>query len=174
MFSNFLKKNKNYLDSKSKYGLLHNVYLLYLIFFIALADIFYILQVKDFYAATVFIGVGILTSFVSKNMIVILCISMISAHIFKYGSKEGFESESMENEDQQSETEEPLEEEEEEEEPLEEEEVMTEEQEKTVTPEKINELLENQSNILEKMQEYKPLINSIESISKNLGFSSSE
>ena len=72
MFSKFFKKNKNYLDSRSKYHLLHNVYLLYFIFIIALANIFYILQVKDFYYATVFIAVVILISFFSKNMIVIL------------------------------------------------------------------------------------------------------
>ena len=96
MFSKFFKKNKNYLDSRDKHDLLHNVYILYIIFVIAIADIFYILQVNDYYSAFIFISVGLLISFFSKNMVVILCITIIVTHILKYGSKwkEGFESNS--------------------------------------------------------------------------------
>lgn len=98
MFSKFFKKNKNVLDSRNKNDLLHNVYVLYIVFIIAVLDIFYILQIGDFYSATVFVAVGLLISLISKNMIVILCIAMIVTHIFKFGEysvlrkKEGFET----------------------------------------------------------------------------------
>ena len=178
MFSKFLKKNKNYLDSKSKHDLLHNVYVLYVVFLIAIADIFYILQMRDFYTATVFISVGILTSFFSKNMIVILCISMVSAHIFKYGSqwKEGFETADIDDaatlNDEMEETHE-MEETTHEMEDIHLEN-KTDENITTPTPEKINKLLKQQNILLDQLNEYKPLLNSIQNLSKNLGFDTND
>jgi len=182
MFSKFLKKNKNYLDSKSKHDLLHNVYVLYVVFLVAVADIFYILQMKDFYTATVFISVGILTSFFSKNMIVILSISMVSAHIFKYGSqwKEGFETTDVDDAVTYDD--------------YDENDIDTSNEDVDVdvdtgsdsdlldihldktdiisnpTPEKINQLIKQQNKLLDELDDYKPLLNSIQQISKNLGF----
>jgi len=110
MFSKFLKKNKNALDSRNKNDLLHNVYVLYIVFIIAVLDIFYILQIGDFYSATIFVAVGLLISLISKNMIVILCIAMIVTHIFKFGEysvkKEGFETDVEEFDDEIEEMEE--------------------------------------------------------------------
>jgi hypothetical protein len=197
MFSKFLKKNKNYLDSKSKNHILHNVYLLYSIFIIALADIFYILQLRDFNSAAIFVGTGILISFFSKNMVVILSIAIIATHILKYGSKwkEGFEDgeDNTPSADTEMQNGEPMEE------PMEEpiEEKMTESNEdldnnlylddkkynkdklkelkqleKTTNPTNINKLLNNQSILLDQLNEYKPLLNSIQNISKNLGLDS--
>ena len=200
MFSKFLKKNKNYLDSKSKNDLLHNVYILYLVFAIATIDIFYFLQIGDFYSATVFVSVGILVSFISKNMIVILCIAMFISHVFKFGSKwkEGFESASEEdnvndndndnvhddvsdnvdidnifNNKDKSENED--------------DQVQNDKKSKldkslkklktiekiTSNPDNISMLLENQSEILDKIKEYQPLLNTVQNISKNLGLNNS-
>ena len=118
MFSKFLKKNKNFLDSRNKNDLLHNVYILYAVFTIAVLDIFYILQIGDFSSATIFVAVGLLVSLISKNMIVILCIAMTVTHIFKFGEynfsrrKEGFETDVEEETDEliveESETNEPI------------------------------------------------------------------
>jgi len=49
---------------------------------------------KQFIVCSIFVLTGILTSFFSKNMVVIMLVSIIVANIFKYGSNlriEGFE-----------------------------------------------------------------------------------
>jgi hypothetical protein len=46
--------------------------------------------------------------------------------------------------------------------------------EKTTNPTNINKLLNNQSILLDQLNEYKPLLNSIQNISKNLGLDSVE
>ena len=46
--------------------------------------------------------------------------------------------------------------------------------EEKTSPANINKLLEKQSMLLDKMNEYKPLLTSIQNISKNLGFASNE
>jgi hypothetical protein len=72
---------------------LHNIYILYLIFVIALGDFLYLVYTGDLYSATIFILVGFLTYFFSKNMIVILFIALAITNIIKCGrcSEEGFE-----------------------------------------------------------------------------------
>jgi hypothetical protein len=188
MFSKFIKKNKNYLDSRDKHDLLHNVYILYIIFVIAVADIFYILQVKDYYSAFIFISVGILISYFSKNMVVILCIAIIVTHLMKYGSKwkEGFDdntsmdtnpaditiddSEKMVNE-LEKEVDQLIDGDKLTEEEIENKVKKMKEIEHKTKPENINKLLEKQQLILDKLEKYKPLLNTIQSISTNLGLS---
>lgn len=72
---------------------LHNIYILYLIFVIALGDFLYLVYTGDLYSATIFVLVGFLTYFFSKNMIVILFIALAITNIIKCGrcSEEGFE-----------------------------------------------------------------------------------
>ena len=190
MFSKFFKKNKNYLDSRDKHDLLHNVYILYIIFVIAIADIFYILQVKDYYSAFIFISVGILISFFSKNMVVILCSAIIVTHILKYGSKwkEGFDTETPTETpteisvDTPDESEKLVNQIEKEVDQLIDGDNLTDQEiqdkvkkmkdiEQKTKPENINKLLEKQQLILEKLEKYKPLLNTIQSISTNLGLS---
>jgi hypothetical protein len=66
--------------------LLQNQLVLYLFFFLAIVDLFYLANTKDFATVTIIILTGFLTSFFSKNMIVILCISLCVGHIIKYGT----------------------------------------------------------------------------------------
>jgi pentapeptide MXKDX repeat protein len=66
-----------------KNGLLHNTYLLYFIFLIAIVDLFIMISNKDYQSSVVFILTGILTSFFSKNMIVILLFSIFISHVLK-------------------------------------------------------------------------------------------
>ena len=77
------------------HAILHNVYILYLIFVIALGDFLYLVYTGDLYSATIFVLVGFLTYFFSKNMIVILFIALAITNIIKCGrcSEEGFEGE---------------------------------------------------------------------------------
>ena len=86
-------QNKNH-------AILHNIYILYFIFVIAFADFLYLVYSGDFYSATIFVLVGFLTYFFSKNMIVILFIALAITNIIKCGrcSEEGFENEEGEGE----------------------------------------------------------------------------
>jgi hypothetical protein len=74
-------------------GLLHNKALLYFIFAISFGNFMIELINGDSYFVVIYILIGLLTTFFSKNMIVILAVSVIFANILKYGkaSVEGFE-----------------------------------------------------------------------------------
>jgi len=94
MLKLFKKKGK---DSSRNNIILHNVYILYLIFIIALANFLTLVYSNDYYSASIFVLVGFLTSFFSKNMIIILFIAIAITNILKYGSSaavEGFTAES--------------------------------------------------------------------------------
>jgi uncharacterized membrane protein (DUF106 family) len=97
---------KSIVSNKTSNSILHNRVLLYAILLLALLDLFYLANVKDFTSVIVFILVGILTSFFCKNMIVILFVAICITHILKYPrSLEGAENmneeekENMENEE---------------------------------------------------------------------------
>lgn len=106
-------KIKNSFDSivskKNSNSILHNRVLLYALLILALLDLFYLANSRDFTSVTIFILVGLLTSFFCKNMIVILFVAICITHILKYprsleGAKnmddeEEEKKESMENED---------------------------------------------------------------------------
>jgi flagellum-specific peptidoglycan hydrolase FlgJ len=97
-------------SKKSSNSILHNRVLLYAILILALLDLFYLANMKDFKSVIVFVLVGVLTAFFCKNMIVILFVAICITHILKYPtSLEGAENmneddeekkkEHMENED---------------------------------------------------------------------------
>jgi len=71
--------------------ILHNQYLLYVIFAMACIHLFYFASTDDYVSITLFVLVGFLTSFFSKNMIVILCIAMAVSQILKKDNYEGME-----------------------------------------------------------------------------------
>jgi uncharacterized membrane protein len=103
MFKLFKKGKNNNKDRN--HIILHNVYLLYLIFLIALIDFLQFVYSNDFYSASIFVLVGFLTSFFSKNMIVILFITIAITHILKYGKNagtEGFGDDEEDDEDKKS------------------------------------------------------------------------
>lgn len=78
--------------------LLYNQLLLYFFTLAALFDLVYFLNTKDFISFFVFIIIGFLTTFFSKNMIVILVIALCVTHIVKYG-KSSYVSEGFEDKD---------------------------------------------------------------------------
>ena len=81
----------------SNFKLLNNKYLLYVILFLSISDLLLFLMAGEFAFAVMFILIGLITSFFSKNMIVILTSAMILTNVLKYGSK--IRKEGMENED---------------------------------------------------------------------------
>ena len=77
---------------------IYNKTVLYVIFVIALTNLFVLFQQEDIFSILFFLLVGFLTSFFSKNMVVILCICLFFTNILKYGRsaaghREGFDSE---------------------------------------------------------------------------------
>ena len=79
-------------------NLIYNKTVLYLILIIALTNLFIIFQQNDIFSIVFFFLIGFLTTFFSKNMIVILCICIFFTNVLKYGRSaaghsrlEGFE-----------------------------------------------------------------------------------
>jgi hypothetical protein len=66
--------------------IIHNRYILYILLIISLADLYYLAITHDYVSAAIFILVGFLTTFFSKNMIIILFFSLVFANILKYGN----------------------------------------------------------------------------------------
>ena len=90
MAKSFLKSKEL---KKMSNALLHNKYILYFIFIIAVGNLFHLVFTRDLASVAVFIASGLLTSFFSKNMIVILVVAMVVANVFRFGNgKEGFRS----------------------------------------------------------------------------------
>jgi hypothetical protein len=90
-------------------GILHNRYLLYAVFIIALADFLYLGSIRDMTSVFVFVLIGLLVSFFNKNMIVVLSSATVVANVLKYGGinqrlvvegfEEGIEDEEKDKED---------------------------------------------------------------------------
>ena len=126
-FTNSLPFNKikNHFNSvvskKTSNSILHNRVLLYALLILALLDLFYLANSRDFTSVTIFILIGLLTSFFCKNMIVILFVSICITHILKYPrslegaenmdeeEKDKEEKENMENEEEKDEEKENME-----------------------------------------------------------------
>jgi hypothetical protein len=86
--------NMKQLGGSIEKSILYNRAVLYFIFFLTLGYLFFLLVQTDYYTFAIFILIGFLTSFFSKNMIVILSLAMSVSFIFKYGTKirpEGYE-----------------------------------------------------------------------------------
>ena len=86
------KKIKSLLPSVNG-GFLTNKWILYLVLFAALFDVFHFYQRRDLQSVMILFLVGILVSFFSKNMVVILILALVVTHLIRYGKKmtEGFE-----------------------------------------------------------------------------------
>ena len=95
---NFLNKSipKNSNKIMSMSSILYNRFVLYIFVFMAVINLIFFASTNDIRSLITLLIVGFLTSFFSKNMIVILFISLVFTHILKYGTKinEGMENES--------------------------------------------------------------------------------
>ena len=82
---------------------LNNIFILYFIFIIAVGNLFYLLLENNIMFITIFILIGLLTSFFNKNMIVILTTTVAFTNILKYGI--GIRhTEGLENDNEKEET----------------------------------------------------------------------
>lgn len=85
--------------------ILSNSIVLYIFLFMAVVQMFFFLNTRDFQSLTIFIILGLVISYFNKNMIIILCLSLVVTNILKYGVKgvrisEGFkDSEDLSDED---------------------------------------------------------------------------
>lgn len=160
--------------------MLNNKWILYFIFVVALYDVIHFYQRGNLVAVAIFFIVGFLTSFFSKNMLVILVMSIAVSHLVAYGNRmsegmegkedveeeeeddqeeEGFE-EGVDGEEDDQEEEEPTKEEDKEEKPTEESMTNKKEDDKT------SELLKAQNALMKKMNQLQPLLDKAESMFK--------
>ena len=93
----------NLVPSGSSFDTLNNKWILYFVLFVSIVDLFNFFKIGDITAIAIFIIVGFLTTYFSKNMLVILVISIAVTHIARYGnaSLEGMESEAGEAEEEE-------------------------------------------------------------------------
>jgi len=110
---NVIAKSLNGLTTTN--GMLHNKVLLYVVFIFSLLNLFLFANTGNYTYVMVFILIGFLSSFFSKNMLVILLLSVILTNILKYGSSlnEGFEEGASGEKEEEEGFEEGIEEEEE-------------------------------------------------------------
>ena len=175
-------------------GILHNRYLLYAVFIIALADFLYLGSIRDMTSVFVFVLIGLLVSFFNKNMIIILSSGMIVANVLKYGGinqrlvVEGFEEgvEDKDKEDDEDDTPTPtpkVDSEDKEETPkktskTKEKKETKEEfgQDKNVVYTSVDDMAITQQDkmmlanekLLERMNKYKPLLDTLQGLTKNM------
>ena len=155
MFPKFMNKVKSLLPSlptiskSTSNSILHNRFLLYGLLAIALIDVLYLLNTRDFTSVIVFILVAVLTTFFSKNMVIVLFIAICITYMLKHTkSLEGLEG--MEEEEDEEKEDENFENDQEKEKEIE---VSTEE----MTGE-MKEFMEVQDKILKRMTELEPLM----------------
>ena len=98
------KALQNYSEKLSgNKSLLYNKYVLYVSFIVCFINLLIWMFSGEFIHVAVFILVGYLTSYFSKNMIVILVISLVVSNVVKSGSTivlEGMESKKYDKEDE--------------------------------------------------------------------------
>tara|TARA_A100001015_G_scaffold318496_1_gene438563 strand:+ start:1812 stop:2261 length:450 start_codon:yes stop_codon:yes gene_type:complete len=97
-------------------SILYNRYLLYFIFAVTIGNIVQLMSQQDHMSVVIMVIVGLLTSFFSKNMVVIMCIALVVTNLLKYGTRlrsEGFKT--MDGEEEEEEEDDDNEEEDEEE-----------------------------------------------------------
>lgn len=148
--------------------MLNNKWVLYFIFVVSLFDLINFYQRNNLVAVAIFAVVGFLTSFFSKNMIVILVMAIAVTHLVTYGNREGLknEGEGDEEEEEDEGFEEGVDEEEDEEEEVTEEEEPKEEMMTTQSDNQTTELLKKQNELMEKMNQLEPLLDKAESLFK--------
>ena len=72
---------------------LHNKFLLYFFLIVSLLDLFYLMNSKEYFSIAIFVLVALVTTFFSKNMMIVMFIAITLTHIIRLGGKattEGF------------------------------------------------------------------------------------
>lgn len=170
-------------------SILHNRYLLYTVFIIALIDFLYLGSIRDMTSVFVFVLIGLLVSFFNKNMIIVLSSAIIVANVLKYGGInqrlviEGFEEGLDEEEEtpaptkkaksedtddkEEPDTEEPKKKPSKKEEFGQDKEVVYTSVDDMAISQQDKMLLANEK-LLERMNKYKPLLDTLQGLTKNM------
>ena len=151
--------------------MLNNKWVLYFIFIVGIFDVIGFYQRSNLTAVAIFFTVGFLTSFFSKNMIVIIVMAISVSHLVTYGNREGLKNKDGEEEqEEEEEEEEGFEEGSEEEEDEEEEEGFKDNKEendpKEKNDDKTGDLLKKQNELMAKINQLEPLLDKAQSIFK--------
>lgn len=95
------------MPSGASAGMLNNKWILYVILFISIIDLFNFYSKRDTTAIAIFLVVGFLTTYFSKNMLVVLVVAIAVTHIARFGtaSLEGMDSEEEGQEEEETEEE---------------------------------------------------------------------
>lgn len=97
---------KNKLFSPSNNAIIHNKFILYFLLFLSLADLLILSVEQDMVSISLFVLIGLLTTYFSKNMLIVLFIALTFTNLIKYGTKlrsEGFTEGVDEEEDEEEE-----------------------------------------------------------------------
>jgi hypothetical protein len=86
MFENLFNRITRLIPSASG-KILYNKWILYFIFVVGIYDVVHFYQRGNIMAVAIFVIVGFLTSFFSKNMIVVIVSAIAVSHIVAYGNK---------------------------------------------------------------------------------------
>ena len=70
---------------------------LYFVLFLALTNLFHFLFSRDFNGLTLFLVLGLLMSYFTKNMIVVLVVTMLVTHLFRRNLREGLQGKEEKN-----------------------------------------------------------------------------
>lgn len=83
------------------HDLLHNRFVLYFVFCLSVVSLFYSVLLDDLLSVGVFIVSSLLTSFFSKNMVVILVVALVVSNVVRltYKTRDGFTTEGEEEEE---------------------------------------------------------------------------
>ena len=101
-YTKSLLKGGNLLLSNSS-AIFNSRIVLYFIFVLSIANLFYLATSLNYMFVSIFILVGFITSFFSKNMVVILCIALTVTNVLQYGNKaamEGFDEKDTPTDDE--------------------------------------------------------------------------
>jgi hypothetical protein len=159
--------------SSSSKQILQNPFVLYFVLTIALGDLLYLSVSGNFVFVAIFMLIGFLSTFFSKNMVVILVIAMAATSIIQFGAHSAI-SEGMEDEKEEEEEKEGMEGDEEEKEGMEgdeeEEEPFTDKPEaakEETKPKKeeavIDKVISDQKDLVDKVKQLEPMMKEIES-----------
>lgn len=93
---------KGMMPSGTSVGMINNKWILYAILFISVVDLFNFYSKGDATAIAIFLVVGFLTTYFSKNMLVVLVVAIAVTHIARFGSAsvEGMETEPEEEDEE--------------------------------------------------------------------------
>jgi len=166
---------------------IYNKTILYLIFVIALTNLFILFQQQDIFSVLFFLLVGFLATFFSKNMVVILCICLFFTNVLKYGRSaaghtEGFEGETESKKDDEEPKEEEKGKEKEKSKEKSTEEPKKEDSKKNMNPESpesfdpvnndkktdTDPMVIQQEKLLDNMNKYKSLLDTLQGITQNM------